>query len=79
VSDHPNGQDVLTGGIKMCTLCRKKLPLESFTAKPHLSSGRDSWCRTCRAENLRAWRAKRKAAAAPTLTRGSSRPHGGPG
>ncbi len=58
----PSGQDVVRG-LKTCTRCRQMLPLEKFTPKPHLSSGYDSWCRPCRNENLRAWRAKRRAAA----------------
>jgi hypothetical protein len=58
-----SGQDVVNGA-KRCTRCSQTLPLDSFAPKPKLSSGFDSWCRPCRAENLRAWRAKRRAAAA---------------
>jgi hypothetical protein len=57
------GQDVIRG-TKACTRCRQMLPLESFAPKPKVSSGFDSWCRRCRAENLRVWRAKRRAGAA---------------
>ena len=32
--------------------------IEQFAKKPQLSSGYASWCRPCRAENLRAWRAE---------------------
>ena len=46
------GQDVIAGR-KGCTRCRRMLPLEAFAPKPKLSSGRDSWCRECRRENLR--------------------------
>ena len=46
------GQDVIRGE-KACTRCRRMLPLEAFAPKASLSSGRDSWCRACRAENLR--------------------------
>jgi len=49
-----DGQDVLTGGLKMCTRCRQKMPFETFTLKPQLSSGRDSWCRPGRTAYLRA-------------------------
>ena len=37
-----------------------------FSPKPQLSPGYDSWRRPCRAPYLRAWRAKRRAAAART-------------
>jgi ribosomal protein L40E len=49
-------------GLKWCTRCNRRLPVEQFTPKPQLSSGYDSWCRPCRAENLRQWRAKRRTA-----------------
>jgi hypothetical protein len=39
--------------VKLCSRCQQMLPVESFTPKPHLSSGHDSWCRLCRNENLR--------------------------
>jgi hypothetical protein len=55
-----NGQDLVTGGRKLCACCRQFLPLETFSPKALARSGLDSWCRPCRAENLRAWRAKRK-------------------
>jgi hypothetical protein len=54
------GQDVIRGE-KACTRCRRVLPLEAFAAKPSLSSGRDSWCRACRAENLRLRRLQKAA------------------
>ncbi len=57
------GQDVIRGE-KGCTRCRRMLPLDQFARKPSLSSGRDSWCRGCRAENLRQWRARRVAGSA---------------
>jgi hypothetical protein len=57
-----SGQDLLTGGRKACAHCQRILPLASFTPKPALTSGYDSWCRSCRAEYLREWRVKRKAA-----------------
>jgi hypothetical protein len=49
-------------GHKECSRCGRRLPVEQFTPKPRLSSGYDSWCRACRNENLRAWRAKRRRA-----------------
>ncbi len=57
-----SGQDVVNGA-KRCTRCSQTLPVEQFAKKPQLSSGLDSWCRECRNENLRDWRAKRRAAA----------------
>jgi hypothetical protein len=55
------GQDVIGG--RKAARCRHMLPLGAFALKPKLYSGRDSWCRPCRAESVRAWRAKRRAAA----------------
>ena len=49
-------------GLKHCSRCGKRLPVEQFARKPQLSSGYDSWCPPCRAENLREWRAKRRGA-----------------
>jgi hypothetical protein len=45
-------------GEKGWTRCREMLPLDAFAPKPSLSSGRDSWCRACRAGNLRLRRQK---------------------
>ena len=43
---------------KWCTAGRHWLPLEAFAPKAELRSGLDSWCRVCRRERVRQWRAK---------------------
>ena len=54
------GQELLPDDTKLCTRCRERLPLGRFTPKPGRPSGYDSWCRACRADYNRTWRAARK-------------------
>lgn len=42
---------------KMCTRCRELKAPADFPTNPGLSSGRDSWCRSCHNAATAAWRA----------------------
>jgi predicted nucleic acid-binding Zn ribbon protein len=48
----------MTDSGKWCTSCREWLPLEAFGPRAELRSGFDSWCRSCRGERVRQWRAE---------------------
>ena len=45
---------------KWCCRCQQWLSPEAFRLNPNNSSGLDSWCRACRAEAVREWRAKNR-------------------
>jgi hypothetical protein len=47
----------MSGNRKTCTKCRKTKEVEQFYRKSGNRDGKDSWCRTCRKEYQRAWRA----------------------
>jgi hypothetical protein len=42
---------------KRCSRCGKWLPFAAFPRNPRLKSGFDSWCRECKAEAAKRWRA----------------------
>jgi hypothetical protein len=49
-------QEVTLEGTKKCSKCRQWHAFSNFAAKPHLSSGLDSWCRECKRASNREWR-----------------------
>lgn len=55
-----NAQTVVDGR-KLCSHCRRRLPLDDFTRHPHSSTGLNSRCRDCVREGVRQHRARRRA------------------
>jgi predicted nucleic acid-binding Zn ribbon protein len=48
----------MTDSGKWCMAGQHWLPLEAFAPNEQLNSGLDSWCRECRRERARQWRAE---------------------
>jgi hypothetical protein len=47
-------------GGKRCSRCSTWLPPAAFGANPRLSSGLNSWCRSCQREGMREWRGEHR-------------------
>ena len=58
-------------GEKMCTACGRVKATREFPANRRCRDGLSSWCRACRAEAVRRWRDRRRAALAEPAADGS--------